>query len=515
MSSTYLTITIGPIYKTMQKARKTREAWIASYLFSTVMEYIIKDAEKFGEIILPAKKVDAANYFGAGIYPDRLMLKLKEANITINIQTEIIDVAIEECEKKLELKKDTLKKYLHIHFVVANETALDKFELKDDENKPIKSHVKKLNYLLDVKELNVNYQSSDEQFFTDLFDYKTRIAFYKKASFDKSHKFDSIFDITSQHNSALELAKKKIAEIENKEIEDELIKDNDFIKQLHKSEKYLAILRADGDNFGKVIGALGNNNDKLKLFSGDLVLFSEKAAKEINDFGGTIIYIGGDDILAFCPLKNEKGDSIFKLIDKLNTEFKKVFKSEDYIIHKVSMSYGLSLTYYKYPLNEALDLSYKLLFDKAKHQPNKNCVAFQLLQHSGQTRETILEFGENKNYTSFLAMLNNFSEKEVLLQSLTNQLLDDKILLQECIKNKDRLDGYFNHHYNPEEKKKDVKDFINNVKQNLKANYQFYVDSNIELNKDKKASIENIEEKAIQQMNVICKTINFLNTTNE
>jgi len=38
---TYIALTIGPIYKTLSSAKKTRELWGGSYLFSYIMKQII------------------------------------------------------------------------------------------------------------------------------------------------------------------------------------------------------------------------------------------------------------------------------------------------------------------------------------------------------------------------------------------------------------------------------------------------------------------------------------------
>ena len=49
-------ITLGPIYKTFMYAKKTRELWAASYLFSYLMKTLIvafKTADNDIDIIIP------------------------------------------------------------------------------------------------------------------------------------------------------------------------------------------------------------------------------------------------------------------------------------------------------------------------------------------------------------------------------------------------------------------------------------------------------------------------------
>lgn len=507
--NTYLAITIGPIYKTMQQARKTREAWISSYFFSLLMKHIYTVAKSKGSVILPTEK-SKDNFFGAGIYPDRLIMTLTDENI--DVQTQIIDIAIKEFATNIKIEYNTINSYLNIHFIKISKEEIKSLVILNDKKEEITSDIHKLNYLLDVKELNLSYQNSDSSFFTELFKHATRKELYKTEFNSKKYKFDSIFDISAQHSNALKEAKATITDNDN--IEVELLKNENFLNKLKKHEKYIAIIQADGDNFGKVVASFNDDGEKLNNFSKDLVAFSEKASAMIDSFGGTIIYIGGDDILAFCPVKDNSNKTIFDLIDELNKEFHKVFDKPHYIENKVSLSYGLSITYYKYPLNEAMKLAYQLLMYKAKKQPHKNCIAFQLLQHSGQTQETILEFGDNNNFNSFLIMIDNFSEKDKLLQSLTHTLIEDKILLQECLKNKDRLNGYFLNHYNTNEKTKDVKDFIDAVKKNLFSTYKKLVEQN-EKNPEKIKETKNIEFETLSQLNTLCRTINFLNSENE
>lgn len=505
-NTTYTAITIGPIYKTLLQAKRTREVWQSSYFFSYIMKQIHVIAKTKGTIILPAESSEE-KFYGAGIFPDRLIIT---SNETYDVEQAIIQPAIKNVAKEIKINEDLLYQYLNIHFVQVAQNDLEKFELKDDKGNTITSFIHKLNYLLDVKELNQNYTSSDTKFYDDFFDDKTRNALYSQAfSKGKKHKFNSVLEITAQGNEKIESKiQDEIKNDENKDIDDVLLNEVSLETELSKPQKYLAILRADGDNFGKVISSISEDESKVTQFSQDLVKFSEEASNIINTYGGTIIYIGGDDILAFCPLQNN-GENIFELIQKLNGKFNNIFIDKIYKDNEVSLSYGLSISYYKYPLNEALDNSFKLLFEKAKKEPLKNCIAFQVLQHSGSIRETILNF--SANYDSFTEMLGSLKEKEQLLQSLTHQLIEDQTLLIECLKSNDRIDGYFENHYNPETKNEKVKDFIEAMKKNLKANYSILQETNKKLEAEKKEFRKDIEMEALKQMNTVAKTINFLN----
>ena len=70
----YTGISIGPILKTLAMARKPRELWSASYLFSYLMKCIYSEAEKSkAEILSPAKPDEKKTE--VGIFPDRIFIK--------------------------------------------------------------------------------------------------------------------------------------------------------------------------------------------------------------------------------------------------------------------------------------------------------------------------------------------------------------------------------------------------------------------------------------------------------
>ena len=491
----YIALTIGPIYKMFQNVHKTREVWMGSYFFSVVMEKIVEQAKKHGEVILPADpSVKLKN--GAGIYPDRLILKLNDDFANIDIREKIITPAIIECSKALGISVDSLTSFLQIYFVVIDNTDLQKFELLDKDGKNIKSFIHRLNFILDNKELNAKYNSSNEAFFKSFFDNKTRRKFIDHAFNIPKKDFPSILEISATEKihddkDFINLLYKDDKELTQKE--DARIKNE--IKELAGKYKYMAILRADGDNFGKVISNISSDEEQVKSFSKNFVKFSEEASKIIFNYGGTVIYIGGDDILCFAPVVNNN-KTIFTIVDELNKKFHDVFSDEIYKKENVSMSYGLSITYYKYPLNEALELSNKLLFEKAKLVKNKNCIAFQLLQHSGQYRETILEFGKGNTFDLFIKMLTKFTLKEQLLQSLTHKLVEDKEILLAIAGNNDRIAGYFENHFSHEEKDKSVHDFIDSVCNYLILNFMHF--SN--------------KEDALTQINSICRMLKFIDS---
>ncbi|MBK8110491.1 MAG: type III-B CRISPR-associated protein Cas10/Cmr2 [Saprospiraceae bacterium] len=151
--------------------------------------------------------------------------------------------------------------------------------------------------------------------------------------------------------------------------------------KLRTYHKYIAVVQGDGDNIGKTIQAIGGDKKMVQNFSTALFDFALAATDEIKKYGGKAVYVGGDDVLFFAPVAvfnenlNEGNgglSSIFGLLSALDQKFEKylinhpdlkeLYKEGGKLHGNVpSMSYGVSITYSKYPLNEARDTAYALL----------------------------------------------------------------------------------------------------------------------------------------------------------
>ena len=144
-------------------------------------------------------------------------------------------------------------------------------------------------------------------------------------------------------------------------------------------------MQADGDNMGKIVSSI--NADDVKDISQSLLNYGKAVCKIIKEYGGLPIYAGGDDLLFIAPVR-AKDATIFDLIDSIDELYKNTVdaKIKDSLrpngIHTY-LSYGLSITYYKYPLYEAFKDAIRLLFEKAKNVEGKNAISWQLRKHSG------------------------------------------------------------------------------------------------------------------------------------
>lgn len=98
--------------------------------------------------------------------------------------------------------------------------------------------------------------------------------------------------------------------------------------------------------------------------------FGESACTLINNYGGLPIYAGGDDLLFIAPVCGKESKTIFDLIEEIDKEYKEKIQDmvEERINIKTSMSYGISIIYYKYPLYEAWEIARNMLFGVAKNK---------------------------------------------------------------------------------------------------------------------------------------------------
>ena len=455
----YIGITIGSINTTMQLAKAGREIWSASYIFSYLMREIIKGIYKktnsFDVFIQPYAKaaIDAdMQLHGAGIFSDRLLIK-ENAKITFQDIQIITDTVLENIAKETyeliktnttELKDviEFFKQYFQIYIVEA--------ELSENEN-PTKVIGDYLNTLeVQKKFIPVELQN----YLSELF-YATNRSFLfndaypdlKDKKFPKK-RFESIIEIATrefskepEYKSLIERnvidSTKRLFYKSNKEVilEEEQILNalkGKFGSKFRTYHKYIAIVSADGDNIGEAIRFIYENEnvkDKeniQKLLQKSLFEFAKAAANEINNYKGKSIYVGGDDLLFLSPVKNGS-ENIFNLIEKLDSLFANIVLEDkvlkqvfDIMDNKASMSYGVSISYYKYPLSEALQQAHELLNKKAKSK-NKNAIAFSVLKHSGTEFSAVLSKSENF-INVFRNEILNIDAEDDLLKSVIYKL---------------------------------------------------------------------------------------------
>lgn len=371
MDNKYIAVTIGPIFDTINLASSPSALWAASYLFSMLSKNICQTLTENGvdkeNIISPYYDPDDElinKNDGVGLFHDRIIFKADDFQIE-----QFNDIKNEAIKKTLRLFQfkdediDYFKKYFLVSAIAfeSDNPILDSSKVLDclELAKPF-AEEKGNNPLLSLYTSDDNAHRNQQ--LTTL---------VKNMGINKWQLFDSNRTIMSLQKIAKNRMSAKIAE-------------------KFKKYKYYAVIRSDGDHMGSIIEKL-NGDESIRLFSKACLNYCSEVAKRVKEYGGVTIYSGGDDLLALVPVENCNEETIFDLIDSVNDIFAKAFDSYQ---ADVSLSYGVFVSYHKFPLYEALEQSADLLFGKAKTY--RNCTAIHFQKHAGQS-EGLVIFNDSLN----------------------------------------------------------------------------------------------------------------------
>lgn len=510
--TTYTAITIGPIYDTFTQAKRTRSIWAASYFFSLFMRKILEQAiDNDWEILLPYDKplddntkrgVNKGKY-GAGLYADRLYFVNKsKSEVQGFVDNTIKFFADDICCKNATLKNENvvafLRSYLNLNIVeilLTDEELVSITTSKNKEGKSDNSVLKILNNLLDNKELNKRYAYNINSnplinYFATKWNENTAL---KKDAFgdEKGRHFKSIAEI-----STTDLLKEADATTYNLLLEEDfknediqiidLLKKNDVFKdKMQDYHKYYAVLYADGDNIGALLNSVANDRKKLKTFSEKLLRFGKKAEESIHNYGGSAVYLGGEDILAFLPIAYN-GDNNLKslaiLIKDLDQDFNDTLGqyADEQGVTIPTLSYGLMLSYYKFPMREAMEQAHNML-EKCKQEkelfPNKNGVSIRFQKHSGQYMECFIDKSKTdsaKRIYELLTLQLQGKDKKDTLSGMIQRVKDNVFFTTfiHAVRN-DRIDAFIENFFNEEihEEKNSFTDYFTSLIKVLKQDY--------------------------------------------
>lgn len=492
----YLALTIGPVQRTIRRARKTRELWAASFLMSQFMKELLQGIREYGEALSPdiVELNNDTKHHGAGIWNDNCFFRihgekldeLKE-NLPGTIQQakkEIVRLALYDLNSGN--KKDVphlsegelteiLFQHFHCHAVL--------FAREANDEKPV---LIELGKLLKANQMREIFPARHDDFVnTALFRGKAVSALYD-LGFEKKDTvftfYKNRFDHYKEERRLPSLLEIGVREFKGKpvyqKIEDiitEKIKDNDDLetdeenqaiirllkdeKLLKKRHKYVAIVQSDGDGVGTMISE-EKDEKVITTISKELMAFSTGAAQEIFDFDALPVYAGGDDLLFIAPLQNKEGKTVFNLIDRIQ----EVFQQQETLIGKnASLSFGVSVFYYKYPLGESLEagrdllnkLAKKLAFkkrDDAKKYEKKG-LAFRFMLHSGQSFAAVLR-QDGTAWDAWKDLLkthnSNTGKDTAFVAGVVHTLESLGWLLDEACQN-GRAEHFFKHHFNEAE----------------------------------------------------------------
>lgn len=438
----YIGINIGPVIKTLSLARRPRELWSASYLFSFLMEYIVDEADKRGEIIAPKEwnNVVADDNLPVGLYPDRIYIRPNEGVVAD-------DILKPACDRFCKCLGVTSSYFNLMHTTC-------------DGNSEVEA-VTELNRRLDLLELCVQAPDSDpqEEIMGIIQEGKSSSLYKCAVGDDKDFSVETLAEISAA----------QLKMVVNEDIwmkySSEARKDDgkgepysvlgDGVKSFHR---YFCVVQADGDNMGKTLTNESLKDGFISEISKALWQFGVNATKEIEEYAGMPIYAGGDDLLFLAPVRGKGSASIFELLDKLEACFKVVrdkcmeclpeFYKDEKDKDLPSLSFGVSICYYKHPLYEALESARHLLFDVAKEVNGKKAVAWKLEKHSGESFDACFSRRDEALDAAFKTVIKMTVDGKTVTQAIHKSKNNWK-LLSLCLmdaKNTDktdRLDAFF------------------------------------------------------------------------
>ncbi|MCL4517861.1 MAG: type III-B CRISPR-associated protein Cas10/Cmr2 [Thaumarchaeota archaeon] len=508
---TYTALTIGPIYKTLGNARHTRELWAASYTFSYLMKEIITEVNKDGKwtIVLPHLPADSSEKYGEGVLPDRLICETPDGSDVSNFR-KITDKVVSRFADSVAghfkdwnhvMLLEFLKGYFRFYIIQK--------QLRDDQN-----IVLELYPLLDALELQANYSPNHEKFLESFFN-RINSTFLVNDGYAMDRvRYDTLVEVAARQFMGKEAYDKlktrrkadKYAtpEKSDPETDDAIARKDDteligelklkYKEDFRAAHKYVAIVHSDGDNIGAIIKGL--RNDQFPEFSKLLGEFSRDAAKLIDERGGMPIYAGGDDLLFFSPVINGE-KHVLHLLSELDRRFIAKFKAYR-TSPPPSLSFGVSISYYKYPLFEALEASRGLLH-KVK-QEKKHSIALRVMKHSGQTFETSLHL-RSRYFNQFERMLREHVASEAsILSSLVYKIEDNQKLFSLMGREPERVKNFIKNSFNePVHERDDIDRFLDQVKLLISTVFAETAD----------------DEKALDRIYTMLRTISFFKEKDE
>lgn len=366
----YIAVTIGPIFDTINLASSPSALWAASYMFSMLSKNICivltEKGIKENDIVSPYfsnsdPRLDSND--GVGLFHDRIIFKKNDFDV--HNFGDVKKAAIQKTLNQFGLEEHF--DYFEQYFLIS--------AIEFEADNPIMGSGK----ILDCLELSKPFVMSEEN--------NPLLTLY--TSDDEKYKVSRNSNIVKRINN-MGIEKWQLFNSSHDGVRDlKSIAGGTVLKKQRKKfkkYKYYAVVRSDGDNMSSIISTLKSDKEIREFSEICLDYCSEISGVVHNEFNGVTIYSGGDDLLALLPIENGDSKTIFDFVSRTNEVFNKRFSGFQY--KNVSLSFGIFVSYYKYPLYEALENSAYLLFDNAKKC--KNSIAIHFQKHAGQSEGLLI-----------------------------------------------------------------------------------------------------------------------------
>ncbi|WP_323593391.1 Cas10/Cmr2 second palm domain-containing protein [Aliarcobacter butzleri] len=380
----YIALTIGPIYKTLKNAKKPKDLFASSYIFSYIIKNIIKEF-KDRTFITPYIKDESIfdENSPVGLFHDRFIFESIDGDLS-KLEMIIINVC-NDIASQLGLEHHQVKEYLQIHY----------FEKELDDSK---NPILELTPYLDTKELFFQI-SQDETFAKSL----------------RRKKGDDDNFLTAGKNII------------------------DDLKKLSHNN-YYCVVHADGDNMSKAI----EDKNKIENVSKNLFEYCKESNKLIKDFGGQTIYAGGDDLLFFAPVLNkDKNKTIFELCEKISNIFNTKIPSAT-LSFGISINYVKFPLYEAVENSRELlfakaknDQRNNIAFNVTKHSGQ----SFETIIN--KSNKEVYD-----NFLVFTSNIKGGEDMDNFLHSIHHKIDTYKTTINLIANNKEKLQNFFDNYFN-------------------------------------------------------------------
>ena len=380
----YIALTIGPIYKTLKNAKKPKDLFASSYIFSYIMKNIIKE---FKDRTFITPYIKDGSIFDenspVGLFHDRFIFVSIDGDLS-KLEMIIINVC-NDIASQLGLEHYQVKEYLQIHY----------FEKELDNSK---NPILELTPYLDTKELFFQI-SQDETFAKSL----------------RRKKGDDDNFLTAGKNII------------------------DDLKKLSHNN-YYCVVHADGDNMSKAI----EDKNKIENVSKNLFEYCKESNKLIKDFGGQTIYAGGDDLLFFAPVLNkDKNKTIFELCEKISNIFNTKIPSAT-LSFGISINYVKFPLYEAVENSRELlfakaknDQRNNIAFNVTKHSGQ----SFETIIN--KSNKEVYD-----NFLVFTSNIKGGEDMDNFLHSIHHKIDTYKTTINLIANNKEKLQNFFDNYFN-------------------------------------------------------------------
>lgn len=426
----YVGITIGPIFDTILDATSPARLWFASYCFSDLARRLCQGlvGSRLSDIQILSPYYDPADdgTDGVGKYHDHIIFSTSTpAEQLPDVLDEVVATAKADTLYDFYddasghvVQKAFLDRYLQVHYAICPEGAFEE---------GWNAGFTELSNLLDLEELIKTFPASDDH---SPFGYVfSRPADRHDADQNRhvreSPLFRRVFRDSGRNGQLLKPNGRGI-----RDLADIAAAGSDWQKDPSKKRRYFAVVNADGDNMGKFFLTFVKDAQAQLKVSQALLYHDKNASSIIGAYGGMTIYAGGDDLLFLAPVEGADGRSIYRLCEDLAQEFHDSLASAFGESESLpTLSFGISIQFYKSPLYEALDRARKLL-ETAKNNSEKcgdkeykkDRIVIGLQKHSGQTHRLAVPNSRFVAFEEVFRMPEEMSDVPASIRSVVRAL---------------------------------------------------------------------------------------------